>query len=532
MSKRYKCPQCEYRGTKEQLITHFEDKHEECIPEGFTAGRVIFNHINKKTHGVCVVCKRETEWNENTLKYNRLCGRKECKESLRKHYQKNMIRVRGTDNILNDIMQQELMLKNRKISGKYKFTDGGVHIYTGTYEKQALEFLDKVLHFTSDDILAPGPIIEYEFEGKKLKYISDIYLIPFNLIIEVKDGGDNKNNRPMKSYRDKQIAKEDAVKKLDTFNYLRLTNNNFAQLLEIIVELKYQSMDETEDKRAIINIHEEVNALCEKANSMDSNKIAMKLGLAKSAIKRIINSKEISDKYRAYGTFVNDKGTNAKFIRGEVNMVKVWSLTKKWTMMDRFKNLLFGNEYYTVKKLLAKEVLTNDKLDPVEINWIGPNICVTMSKKTMKSLKEDTSINESIGSYDDAKKVFESLDRNVQLWVCPSGRYVDSDKVIFRKVLYKDNNPIGFIDCYDFDPEKNNAFVIYAIKPEHQGHGLSQLMLKVAADECSKLGMRKMIYRVDKDNFASIKAAIKFGFEKVADGKEQLVFEFNLKGWK
>ena len=261
MGKTYTCPRCSFRGTKEKLIVHFEDKHEEMIPEGYTAGRVIFNHINKKDHGTCVVCKRETQWNEDNLKYNRLCGRKECSDAIRQFYRKNMIRVRGTDNILNDPEQQELMLKNRKISGKYKFADGGVHVYTGSYEKKALEFLDKILHFKSSDLLVPGPVLEYEYEGKKHKYISDMYLIPFNLIIEIKDGGDNPNNRQMDSYRAKQDAKEAMVKKLGTFNYLRLTNNNFEQLLSIIMELKMQMDDDNIEKKAIINIHEEVEAI-------------------------------------------------------------------------------------------------------------------------------------------------------------------------------------------------------------------------------------------------------------------------------
>ncbi len=261
MAKSYKCPMCSFRGTKENLISHFEENHEECIPKGFTAGRVIFNYINNKTHGTCVVCKRPTEWNENSLKYNRLCGRKECKDKLREFYQKNMIKVHGTDNILNDVEQQKLMLSHRKISGKYKFTDGGIHTYTGTYEKNALEFLDKVLHFSSTDIFSPGPVIEYEFKGKTLKYISDIYIIPLNLMIEVKDGGANKNTRPMPSYRGKQLAKEDAIIKIGTYNYLRLTDNNFLQLVEIIMKLKMQMVDDSTDKKAIIDIHEEVDAL-------------------------------------------------------------------------------------------------------------------------------------------------------------------------------------------------------------------------------------------------------------------------------
>ena len=122
--------------------------------------------------------------------------------------------------------------------------------------------MDKVLHIPSKDILAPGPIIEYEYKGKKHKYISDIYLIPFNLLIEVKDGGDNKNTRPMKSYREKQLAKEDAIIKIGTFNYLRLTNNNFEQLLITLAELKEQMIDDSEENsKPIININEEVQTL-------------------------------------------------------------------------------------------------------------------------------------------------------------------------------------------------------------------------------------------------------------------------------
>ena len=89
-----------------------------------------------------------------------------------------------------------------------------------------------------------------------------MYLIPFNLLIEVKDGGDNKNTRPMQSYREKQLAKEDAIIKLGTFNYLRLTNNNFEQLLITLAELKEQMIDDTEENsKPIININEEVQTL-------------------------------------------------------------------------------------------------------------------------------------------------------------------------------------------------------------------------------------------------------------------------------
>ena len=62
-------------------------------------------------------------------------------------------------------------------------------------------------------------------------------MIPYNLIIEVKDGGDNPNNRSIPEYRAKQISKEKMI-----------TNNDFGQLLSMLAELKKQVVDKHEDE--------------------------------------------------------------------------------------------------------------------------------------------------------------------------------------------------------------------------------------------------------------------------------------------
>ena len=263
--KFYKCPYCDAKLARWAVGNHIELNHEELVPKGMTANQVGFNTVNKKieTHGCCVVCKRPTQWNEKNCKYDRLCGRPECREALREKYKKNMIKVHGKFNLLNDPTIQEKMLANRRISDTYRFTDGGRHVYTGTYERKALEFLDKVMGFHSRDILSPGPTLEYEYKGQKLKWITDIVLIPFNLIIEVKDGGANPNKRQMPTYREKQIAKETMITNLGKYNYLRLTDNNFEQLLDIIAELKMQMIDSTyEDGRTIIRVHD--TTICSK----------------------------------------------------------------------------------------------------------------------------------------------------------------------------------------------------------------------------------------------------------------------------
>ena len=256
MAKKYKCPYCEKRLIRKDLITHIDKSHKELIPENYTAARLVYNQVNKVDHGKCRVCGKPTAWSEKSGRYDVLCGDPKCKEHMREEYKKNMLRVKGTYNILNDPEQQKKMLANRSISGQYKFQDGGVLTYTGSYEKKCLEFMDIVMQIPSKDILSPGPTLEYEYNGEKHFYITDFYYIPYNLIIEVKDGGDNLNTKDsasMKASREKTIEKERLITDRGEYNYIRLTNNNFAQLIEVFMIIKEKLLEGDDSKTYRIN---------------------------------------------------------------------------------------------------------------------------------------------------------------------------------------------------------------------------------------------------------------------------------------
>lgn len=258
MAKRYKCPYCELRDERKKLIAHIDKRHEEMLPEGYDGARTVYDMINHTNgHGTCRICKKDTQWNMSSQRYDVLCGNPKCKEAMREEYKKNMIRVKGTYNILNDPEQQQKMLANRKISGKYRYSDGTVFTYTGSYEKKLLEFEDAVMNIPSKDIMMPGPTIEYMYNGKKHFYIADQLYIPYNLIIEIKDGGDNKNGKEtpgMIASREKTIEKEKVITDKGEYNYLRLTNNDFVQLIEIFMELKDHYL--TGDDSKIVRVHE------------------------------------------------------------------------------------------------------------------------------------------------------------------------------------------------------------------------------------------------------------------------------------
>ena len=296
----YKCPYCTRRFTREDLVLHVQDEHEDMIPEGFTPFRLVFNYVNKKPlsyHGKCTECGGPTPWDENKGRYDRQCEKKACKESYVKKFEENMMRTRGVTRISATEEGQKQMLANRKISGTYVMSDGAKKTYTGSYELKALEFMDKVMHIKSSDILCPGPILEYSFEGKTHIYITDFYYQPYNLIIEVKDGGDNPNKRNMPEYRAKQIAKEQFIIKHTNYNYLRLTNNDFSQLLAVFANLKMQMVENTGER--VIHVNEN-KFLTEMMNALNSGKV---VGL-KDSDAYIVN-------YMQNNVFSNDTYNNA-----------------------------------------------------------------------------------------------------------------------------------------------------------------------------------------------------------------------------
>lgn len=255
--KKYKCPLCGQHYTRQNMIKHVEKQHEDELPEGYTAIHYVFDLVNKKDHGNCVICHKVTNWNPNLARYDRFCS-KECKDKYTKEAKARMVRIYGKEHLLNDPDQQKKMIGNRGISGIYKMSSGGELSYTGSYEKKTLEFMDRVLDYKVTDIETPGPVIPYIYNGKQHIWITDIYIPAYQLCIDVKDGGANPNHREMKEYREKQIAKEEAIAKQGKYNYLRLTDNNFAQLLSTLAELKMQLLDN--DPHKIIRINENMFA--------------------------------------------------------------------------------------------------------------------------------------------------------------------------------------------------------------------------------------------------------------------------------
>lgn len=359
----YKCPFCSYKGTKYNNVVHIEKHHPELIPEGYTAARLFFNHINKKTKGSCIMCGRETKWNENTWRYDRLCDSASCKKNYTNGMKKSMVDKYGKTTLLNDPKHQQKMLENRSISGDYKFKDGGVKQYVGSYEKNLLEYFDKVLNVPSKDVYTPGLTINYNYGGNSRFWITDMYYVPANLIIEVKDGGDNPNTREMPEYRAKQLAKEKALAKTKKYNYIRLTNNNFDEFVRTLDEIK-DNMD-GDDKEMVFNVLEATGLASVSGNAIASNRTIMVNNMVNNTV---YNTGFTKDKTLRNIFYVGVDGKLDKRSITDINSDYVTSFTEDETISrnyDRIKELYENGDTidfdtdYLYKMICEESILLN-----------------------------------------------------------------------------------------------------------------------------------------------------------------------------
>ena len=244
--KIYRCPHC--TKTFKELggwCSHVETFHSDMIPEGYTLSRYFYFILTGKTHGKCIQCKRNTNWNDVTGKYERFCSNPQCKKDYRKLFEKRMINTRGKVHLLNDPEQQRKMLANRKISGEYQFENGVSVSYVGSYEKNFLIMLDTFLMFNPDDLMAPSPhTYFYDYknpdditnEGRKF-YIPDFYIPSLNLEIEIKDGT-NKHPNIIHIDRVKEKLKDELMKNNKTVKYIKIVENDFSNFFELLMNLK------------------------------------------------------------------------------------------------------------------------------------------------------------------------------------------------------------------------------------------------------------------------------------------------------
>jgi len=236
--KKINCPLCDERYTTlDGLYDHIEEDHSDNIPKDMSIPQYLYFLRTGKAHGSCVVCKKDTEWNDVTGKYKRFCNNPKCKETYRKQFEKRMIDKYGKTTLLNEPDQQRKMLAHRSISGEYTWSDGTKKTYTGTYELDFLKFLDAFMNFDSDDVFAPSPhTYYYMYKGEKKFYIPDFWIPSLNLEIEIKES-DNKHTH-MQVDREKERLKDNVMNGFKNIGYLKIVDKNYDGFFKYLADKK------------------------------------------------------------------------------------------------------------------------------------------------------------------------------------------------------------------------------------------------------------------------------------------------------
>ena len=241
----FKCPVCKNKIYKSfgAWSSHMEMMHNDIIPDGWSPARYLYYIQTGKTHGNCVECKGETEWNEITKKYERYCKNPRCKELYIQKAQSRMIAVYGKKCLLNDPEIQRKMQAAKKTAGVYTFSDGGSVDYLCSYELDFLQMLDS-FGFPSNDIIGPSPnTYTYYYknendpdnEGEHF-YIPDFFIPSLNLEIEIKTQT-NMHHKIQAIDKIKEQQKDEMMQSIPGINYIKISDKNYIQFYEFLIAL-------------------------------------------------------------------------------------------------------------------------------------------------------------------------------------------------------------------------------------------------------------------------------------------------------
>ena len=142
-------------------------------------------------------------------------------------------------------------------------------------------------------------------------------------------------------------------------------------------------------------------------------------------------------------------------------------------------------------------------------------------------MKQYSFLMESVdkdNSYNDALKVFNTLSDKEKWLVCPRGGKLKNVPVLYRHVIKNK----AFIDLYPYNGNKEIGFIILAVNPKYRNQGLTKQLLNQTKEDCKTLGVRKLRWRCESNNEASLKSALSNGFKITAKGKSYYSLEFKI----
>lgn len=236
-----RCPFCSMIfNDKQKYCHHIALKHNEQVPPELEPLEYAYSLLVHKDVGrVCVMCKKNpVHFNQDTLKYERLCDRPQCKEEYVKMMKSRMVKVYGHEHLLNDADMQRKMLYNHANAKDYIWDNDHKFRIIGTYEEDFLNKL-KSLGWSPNDIIAPSPNnYWYKWgDGTQHLYIPDFFIPSLTLDVEIKQGGFNDSY--MEHNRDIEHRKDLMMQRMcekSGRHYIKIMDKDYTEFEKLYVK--------------------------------------------------------------------------------------------------------------------------------------------------------------------------------------------------------------------------------------------------------------------------------------------------------
>lgn len=236
-----RCPFCSMIfNDKQKYCHHIALKHNEQVPPELEPLEYAYSLLVHKDVGrVCVMCKKNpVHFNQDTLKYERLCDRPQCKEEYVKMMKSRMVKVYGHEHLLNDADMQRKMLYNHANAKDYIWDNDHKFRIIGTYEEDFLNKL-KSLGWSPNDIIAPSPNnYWYKWgDGTQHLYIPDFFIPSLSLDVEIKQGGFNDSY--MEHNRDIEHRKDLMMQRMcekSGRHYIKIMDKDYTEFEKLYVK--------------------------------------------------------------------------------------------------------------------------------------------------------------------------------------------------------------------------------------------------------------------------------------------------------
>ncbi|MCM1531942.1 MAG: hypothetical protein NC114_06680 [Ruminococcus flavefaciens] len=261
-------------------MKHLDKVHAERLgADGLDSAQACYLTTHTSLNGTCQCspgCKEKTEWNYRSGKPYRISPKPECRARNTARARERLMNARGIDQhtLMSDMEHQRDMRKQKHTSGTYQFkTDGGKVDFESQLDKSFLIFCDRIMNLPSYAILESPESFPYMDTKENVErwYTPDYYLPDYNLLVEIKEGGDHPNTNPayLKETRYKVALKDNAMKKQNKYNFIRISGKNYGPFVEMLYNITHQQFDDEKPKKALVVITENASVDPDENFSID-----------------------------------------------------------------------------------------------------------------------------------------------------------------------------------------------------------------------------------------------------------------------